>query len=233
MKYELIKNNNGTITQCENNADGGNIYAQREEINKKAIANLARPTPGKLGNLSNLQLFNFGLDAGLSGTTRVSLTEYNTTETTGNVTDCIMFNVTGSNNKAFYYNIIDVKASIFLDGGGTLDILNDSFVEFYILENIETSTTSLGRKIPRIAPVNGSTSGTVTWTTTDPKTAYQSIKSSLTADSVNVPSELKGLRCSGVALKTIYLNLSDAEALANIRFNFQVFVDVSSVSNSY
>ena len=35
MKYELIKNNNGTITQCENNADGGNIYAQREEINKK------------------------------------------------------------------------------------------------------------------------------------------------------------------------------------------------------
>ena len=102
MKYELIKNNNGTITQCENNADGGNIYAQREEINKKAIANLARPTPGKLGNLSNLQLFNFGLDwvvrqthkigidkttawsMGYDGTVRSTGTERNPCELTSN-----------------------------------------------------------------------------------------------------------------------------------------------------
>lgn len=233
MRYELKRNKNGMITQCETNADGGNIYAQREEINKLALKNLQRPTPGKLGKLSNLQVFNFDLDAGLSGTTRVSLSEYNTTVTTGNVTDCVMFNVDSINNKASYYNVIDIKASIFLNGGGTLDILQDSFVEFYLLENIETSTSSLGRKIPRKAPVNGTSSGTVTWTTTGAKTEYQSIKTSLTSDSVNVPNDLKGLRCSGLALKTIYLNLTDAEALADIRFNFQTFIDITSVSSSY
>ena len=62
MRYKLQRNANGMITQCEN-ADGGNIYAQREEINEKALANLQRPTPGKLGNLSNLQLFNFSISS--------------------------------------------------------------------------------------------------------------------------------------------------------------------------
>ena len=55
-RYKLERSANGRITQCDN-ADGGNIYAQREEINKKAMENLNRPTPGKLGGLSNLQVW--------------------------------------------------------------------------------------------------------------------------------------------------------------------------------
>ena len=42
MRYELKRNKNGMITQCDTNADGGNIYAQRQEINKKALENLKR-----------------------------------------------------------------------------------------------------------------------------------------------------------------------------------------------
>ena len=118
MRYELKRNKNGMITQCETNADGGNIYARREEINKQALANLERPTPGKLGNLSNLQIFNFNLDPGGADTTSPKFAEnYNTTQTTGNVTDCVMFNSTSINGKASYYNIIDIKCSVFRSTG--------------------------------------------------------------------------------------------------------------------
>tara|TARA_Y100001958_G_scaffold79025_1_gene53365 strand:- start:191 stop:895 length:705 start_codon:yes stop_codon:yes gene_type:complete len=234
MRYELKRNTKGMITQCETNADGGNIYARREEINKQALENLERPTPGKLGNLSNLQIFNFALDPGFTSTgTDVVFEQYNTTETTGNVTDCIMFNVDSINSKASFYNLVDLKTSVFKSPINKISLLEDSYIEFYLLENIEGSTTSLGRKIPRRAPVNGTSSGTVTWTTTGAEEEYQYIKLNLTSDNINVPTQLKGLRCSGIALKEISLNFADVENVTTINFNFQAFVDLSSVSNSY
>lgn len=233
MRYELKRNKNGIITQCETNADGGNIYAQREEINKVALKNLKRQQPGKLGDLSNMQVFNFSLNPGLSGTVSSAFENYNTTVTAGNVTDCIMFNVESLNNKASYYNIIDIKANVLRTDGNRTGLLSDSYVLFYLLENIETSTSSLGRKIPRRAPLNGTSSGTVTWTTNDATTEYQFVKVDVLSDSVNIPSRLQGLRTSGLALRTIDLNFQDAEDLSLIRFNFSVYVDVSSVSNSY
>jgi len=234
MRYELKRNKNGMITQCETNADGGNIYARREEISKQALENLARPTPGRLGDLSNMQIFNFNLDPGGADTTSTKFAEnYNTTQTTGNVTDCVMFNSTSINGKASYYNIIDIKTSVFRSTGDGIFLNDDSFVELYLLENIETSTTSLGRKIARRAPVNGTSSGTVTWSTTGPAQEYQYFKIDCISDSVNIPSRLQGLRASGLALKKIQLNFRDVERLSELRINFQVFVDVTSVSNSY
>ena len=53
------------------------------------------------------------------------------------------------------------------------------------------------------------------------------------SDSVNIPSRLQGLRCSGIALKQIDLNFADTEDSTALRFNFSVFVDITSVSNSY
>jgi hypothetical protein len=234
MRYELKRNKNGMITQCETNADGGNIYAQREELNKVALENLQRPTPGKLGNLSNMQIFNFNLDPGGADTTASKFAEnYNFTQTTGNVSDCIMFNVDSINNKASYYNVIDIKGAVFRSTGDGISLNDDSFVELYLLENIETSTTSLGRKIPRRAPVNGTSSGNVTWSTTGAAQDYQYLKIDLISDSVNIPSRLQGLRCSGLALKKIQLNFTDVERLSELRINFNVFVDITSVSNSY
>ena len=232
MRYELKRNKNGIITQCETNADGGNIYAQREEINKLALENLARPTPGKLGNLSNLQIFNFSLQPGFTGSSEKAQAEYNGSVTTGAVSDCIMFNVDSANNKALYYNIKDIKISVNLTGSVS-EVLNDSYIEFYLLENIEDSSTSVGQKIPRRAPVFGTSAGTVNWLTTGAKRDYQSIKCDMVTDSVNIPSDIKGLRCSGLALKSIFVNFSASENLANLAFNFQVFVDVSSVSSTY
>lgn len=232
MRYNLKRNKNGIITQCENNADGNNIYTQREEINKIALKNLKRPTPGKLGDLSNLQIFNFNLST-FSGSTSSGafFEEYNETETTGNVTDCVMFNSDSINGKASYYNIVDIKANLVSSNLVTLD--SDSYVEFYLLENIEGSTTSLGRKIPQRAPTNGTTSGVVTWTTTGAKQEYQYTSLQVAEDPINIPQNTKGLRASGLALKTIKLDFRASEDLSVMSLNFIVYVDVTSVSNTY
>ncbi len=232
MRYELKRNSKGMITQCDTNADGGNIYAQREEINKLALKNLARPTPGKLGNLSNLQVFNFNLSTFSSSTSSGAFfAEYNTSVTTGNVTNCVMFNSDSINGNASYYNIVDIKANLLSPNLVTLD--SDSFVEFYLLENIEGSTTSLGRKIPRRAPVNGSSSGTVTWSTTGAKQDYQYTSLQIAEDPINIPQNTKGLRASGLALKTIKLDFRASEDLSVMELNFIVYVDVASVSSTY
>ena len=232
MRYELKRNNKGMITQCDTNADGGNIYAQREEINNLALENLQRPTPGKLGNLSNLQVFNFNIADFVTGTTSFVFKEYNTSSTfPANATQTIMFGVNGINNKALYYNITDIKTNLVRNDQTRLT--GDSYVEFYLLQNIEGSTTSLGTKIPQPAPLYGNGGGSVTFTTTGNKQGAQYISSHIIQDSVNIPSNTKGFRASGLALKTIYLNFEDGEALDDQEINVMVYVDVSSVSTTY
>ena len=233
QKYKLEKNCNGTVTQVLN-GDGGSVYDKRPELRKLNQEALKRPTPGKLGDLSNLQIFNFNMDPGsLSSGSNAFFREYNTTVTTGNVTDCVMFGTDSlTQEKALYYNIVDVKGTCYRETNNQINLLSDSYVEFYLVENIETSTTSLGRKIPRRAPLNAATSGEVVWTVNDAKTAYQSIKLDLVSDSVIVPQS-KGLRASGLALKQVDLNFNGTEDMRDVRINFQVIVDITSVSSTY
>ena len=113
MRYSLEKDNNGRITQCENGDGNGNVYAQRKELNKLALKNVKRPTPGKLGDLSNMQIFNFELNPGFTGSANSAFAEYNTTVTGANVVDCVMFGVPSIIDKALYYNIVDIKATCF------------------------------------------------------------------------------------------------------------------------
>jgi len=230
-RYKLERSANGRITQCEN-ADGGNIYAQREEINKKAMENLNRATPGKLGTLSNLQVFNFTIGTFASGSSEFVFKEYNGTNTfPANTVDTVMFGVGSLNNKALYYNIVDVRINLLR--GDRVQLLDDSFVEFYILQNIETSTTSLGTKIPQPAPLFGSSSGTVAFTTTGNEQGNQYISSAIGEDSTTISTNSKGLRASGLALKVIQLNFGQSEALDGLLLDVQVYVDTSSVSTTY
>lgn len=230
-KYRLERNANGMITQCEN-ADGGNIYAQREEINKKAMENLQRPTPGKLGNLSNLQIFNFNIADITTGSGTFINTTYNTTSTfPANATQTVMFGVSGINNKALYYNVLNIKAQVSVIGNFRL--ASDSIISFYALQNNETSTSSLGTKIPQPAPLSGNGGGAVTYTTSGNIYGAQSLAIDLTSDSVIIPSDTNGLRCSGLALKQIYLSFEDTEDLANVTIDVEVLVDTSSVSTTY
>ena len=230
-RYRLERNANGMITQCEN-ADGGNIYAQREEINKKAMENLQRPTPGKLGGLSNLQIFNFNISDFSTGNNDFVSLNYNTTSTfPANAVQTIMFGVAGSNNKALYYNIMDVKVT--LTRGNVLQLVEDSYMEFYLLQNNETSTSSLGTKIPQPAPLSGNGGGAVTFTTSGDIQGAQYIQSSFSSDSVSVPSNVKGLRASGLALKRINLTFGAVTNTADLSINVIVYVDNTSVSTTY
>lgn len=234
MRYKLQRNANGMITQCEN-ADGGNIYAQREEINKKALENLQRPTPGKLGDLSNCQVLNFSFnDTGWSDGVSALIVEYNTTQTTGNVTDCVMFGVDGLNNKAQYFNLVDVQVNL-LHTGSNVRISADSYIEWYILENIETSTSSLGRKQARRYPIFGAdSSATFDFTVNGAKQGYQYITSHVSNSSNPINTIMpKGIRCSGIALKTISVNADSSENWSNVDFNVIVQVDATSVSQTY
>jgi hypothetical protein len=234
MRYKLQRNANGMITQCDN-ADGGNIYAEREEINKKALENLKRPTPGKLGDLSNCQVLNFSFNdsAWTDGVSTLNV-EYNTNQTTGNVTDCVMFGVDGLSNKAQYFNLVDLEVNL-LNTSSNVKIFPDSYIEWYILENIETSTSSLGRKQARRYPIFGAdSSATFNFTTTGAKQGYQYITSHVSNSSNPINTIMpKGLRCSGIALKTISVDADSSENWSDVDFNVIVQVDATSVSSTY
>tara|TARA_A100001037_G_scaffold191635_1_gene171444 strand:+ start:1912 stop:2625 length:714 start_codon:yes stop_codon:yes gene_type:complete len=237
MKYKLQRNANGMITQCEN-ADGGNIYAQREELNKKALENLQRPTPGKLGNLSNLQVFNFAVSSFDTGTGSLVLKDYNTNNSfPANCTQTIMFGVDGLNNKALYYNIVGINAKLGQDYFAVVktDTFDPSFISFYLLQNIETSTTSLGTKIPQPAPLSGNGGGAVTFTTSGDNFGHQSVSVDLNAEQglYAQNNATKGLRASGLALRQIFLNFSEDVSRSSLQIDVEVYVDVSSVSSTY
>ena len=236
MKYKLEKNTNGTVTQVRN-ADGNSIYDARPELRKLNEEALNRPTPGKLGTLSDTQMFNFSFtDTTWPTAIAVLRKEYNTNVSTGNVSFCVMFGTDSlTQEKALYYNITDIKVNCFSLTNNKIALTPDSFVEFYLLENIETSNTSLGRKIPRRAPLFGSdSSATFSFATTGNQQGYQYISSSLSGDANPVTSVSgKGFRCSGLALKTIFANATGVENWDNVKFEVMVTVDISSVSSTY
>jgi len=236
MRYELKRNTKGMITQCDTNADGGNIYAKREEINKLALENLQRPTPGKLGNLSNLQVFNFELSAISSGANQIIFKDYNTTNSfPANATQTIMFGVDGLNNKALYYNIVGINCKLGGNYVAGTSTINPSFVSFYLLQNIEGSTTSLGTKIPQPAPLSGNGGGAIDITTTGDDFGHQSVTVDLNAEQglYAQNNDTKGLRASGLALRQIYLNFGGTLNTGATTIDVEVYVDVSSVSSTY
>jgi hypothetical protein len=234
-RYKLERSANGRITQCDN-ADGGNIYAQREEINKKAIENLQRPTPGKLGNLANFQFFNFKIADIDTPTGQFIAKKYNTTSTfPANATQTIMFGVAGSSNKALYYNIVYLNA-VFTSNGvtATVDLIQPSYIRFYLLQN-SSGTSSLGTKIPQPAPLSGNGGGAVTFTTDGNNFGTQSITCDLKNDTglFAQNNNTKGIRASGLALSEIVLHLSGSTSLSAVEIDVTVGVDTSSVSTTY
>ena len=237
MRYKLQRNANGMITQCEN-ADGGNIYAQREEINKKALENLQRPTPGKLGGLSNLQLFNFQVSAFETGSNNFVVKDYNTSSTfPANATQTIMFGVDGTNNKALYYNIVYLNARLSngFSGGATENLQPPSYISFYLLQNNETSTSSLGTKITQPGPLSGNGGGVVTFTTSGNEFGAQSITCDIRQEQgvYAQNNNLSGFRASGLALSQIRLNFSTDVTRDDLTLDIEVGVDTSSVSSTY
>ena len=184
-------------------------------------------------NQSDLQIFNFNLSDFSADTSVGTFKEdYNTIATTGNVTDCVMFAQSLNNDKAIYYNILDIKCN--LRYGSTANLETESYVEFYLLENIPSSTTSLGRKIGRKQNVRGTSSGTISWETANAQNNYQSLTTNISQDNNNITPMLNnGYRASGLALKRLSLDFRQAENLSQMILQFFVTVDLNSASTVY
>lgn len=225
---------------CEmrNNGDGVKpIYQQREQRSKLALENLQRGSEGKLGKLSNYQFFNFQIDTIETGTQEYIEKHYNQTTTfPANITDCVMFGSDGINGKALYYNIVYLNVSAgALFGTGVEFMRNPSLITFYLVQNINGSTTSLGTKIPQPSSLHGTSSGTVTLNTTGNVFGNQRITCDIVGEQGNYyqNNDLKGIRSSGLALSQIFMQFDAAINTAGVKLDIIVGVDVSSVSSSY
>ena len=231
MMYHLEKNSRGMITNQVRNGEAGNIYANRKEINKQALKNLKKNTPsGKLGKLGDTQIFNFSLESFVAGNGNAVFVEYNEVATGDQACDEAIMFTNGKSGDGLYYNILDVKCQVATSNGQKLDILNDSYVEFYLLQN---SASPIGKKIPRSQVLFNSFSATGSITTTGAKEGNQYIASNIVSDNQVIPTNSLGLRASGLAFKTIYLNLGSVEDRSVIILNFVIYVDNSSVSRSF
>ena len=184
-------------------------------------------------NQSNLQVFNFQVsDLQPSTSSGIVKIDYNENVTTGNVTDCVMFAQSLNNDKAIYYNIMDIKCNLQYDLNQNLE--SESYVEFYLLENIPSGTTSLGRKISRKQNVRGTSSGVITWDAITSTQRFQSITTNVSNDNNNVTTMLgNGYRASGLALKRIDLNFRSPENTSIMKLNFFVTVDINTASTVY
>lgn len=224
---------------CEmrNNGDGVKpIYQQREQLNKLALQNLKKGIEGKLGRLSNLQTFNFLIQDITTGTNDNFKINYNTSSTfPANATQTIMFGVSGTSGKALYYNIVSMNARFVTAAANLARVFQPTYISFYFLQNSNTSTTSLGTKIPQPNSLYGNGGGAVTYTTSGNIYGAQSISLDLVNDTPTYAqnNNLKGIRASGLALKSIYVLLSSSVDLSNVEIEVDVSVDLTSVSTSY
>jgi len=230
MMYSLQKNSRGMITNQVRDGEGGNIYANREAINKKALENLKKNMPsGKLGKLGDLQIFNFIINDFSSGSGTIVRSDFND-DATVSINDCVMFS-DGKSGDGLYYNILDVKVNL-TGGFDDYNLNRDSVVEFYLLQN---GTQPTGKKIPRQQSLFSSVTaaGGLTITTDGYIAGNQSFTCNVAGDTQAITTNSLGLRASGIALKTIYLNFDQAITRQDLVLSVMVFVDNSSVSRSF
>ena len=228
MMYRLNKNSKGMITNQARDGEAGNIYANREAINKKALENLEKNTPsGRLGKLGDLQVFNFSIINFASGTTTTIFEEYNT-DLTISPNDCVMFS-NGKSGDGLYYNVVDINVTLNVSSSN-FELDPCSYVQFYLLQNGQTPT---GEYIPKQQKMFSSVSASPMSIITTNAQALQYVHTDIITDSVNIPSNSLGLRCSGLALKRILINFRSNEVLSNAELEFMVYVDNSSVSRSF
>ena len=112
---------------------------------------------------------------------------------------------------------------------------NPSQVTFYPLQNNDSSTTSLGTKIPLPAPQLFTSSGTLTSSFNGNIFGHQRISIDIVGEqgAYYQNNNLKGIRCSGLALSQIFVQFDTAINTAGVKLSFEIGVDISSVSTTY
>ena len=186
---------------------------------------------------NNLQIVNFKISAFATGSAAFVSVDYNQATAVGSsLNETVMFSGIsgGDNNDALYYNIVyvNLRAPIY-ESPGTNALVQPSYVEFYPMQKIGGGS-SAGGKIPTQISNTAYDSAT-TITSSGSEFGVQSFGADVFNEQTlyNQSKDLKGIRCIGVALKSINLNFQAATVTDGIEVDVEIGLDMKSGGSSY
>jgi len=136
--------------------------------------------------------------------------------------------------KAKYYNIVYLNARIgYAKDTSDTFLSPPSYVEFYPMQKIPTG--DFGGKIPRQIEAVANSVNTSSITVTGAEYGVQSFGVDIYNENTYYAQsqDLKGVRCCGVALKTISLNFSESTLLSALKIDIEVGYDLKTEGNNY
>ena len=257
--YKLYKNNKGRVTQvpvAQNDPEEdlffpdpleakGNVpdvapFVLQEkkqfDLIKQNETQQARFQTKKLQN-NNYQILNFEITPTDSTASQGFYNnEYNQAVAVGTPLDSgVLFGTnTADVTKAKYYNIVyaNVRFNQAISSSSQF-VLNPSFLEFYPMQKLPTG--DFGGKIPRQIEAVANSVNTFGITVDGAEYGVQSFGLDLESENVyySQSDDVKGIRCCGLALKTIQLNFNGNFTLSGIKLNVEIGYDLNTEGNNY
>lgn len=205
------------------------------DIIKENESEQARFQTKKLQN-SNYQIVNFIFRPTDSMVSQdYYYNDYNLTTAIGTaLEDGVMFGSdTADVTKAKYYNIVYLNARYKDTASGVSSLLeNPSYIEFYAMQKLPTG--NFGGKIPQQIETIDNISNVAVIESNGVENAQAFGIDIYNENAYYSQSEdLKGIRTIGLALKRINLNFASARALAGVRIEVEVGIDLNTEGNNY
>lgn len=259
MKYNLYKNDKGRIQQVpasQNDPEEdlffpdpleakGNVpdvapFVLQEkkqfDLIKENETDQARFQTKKLQN-SNYQIVNFEIRPTDSGASQGFFNnEYNQAVAVGTALDSgVMFGTnTADVTKAKYYNIVyaNVRLGQAISSSSQFT-LSPSFLEFYPMQKIPAG--DFGGKIPRQIEAVANNTNVFGITVDGAEYGVQSFGIDVYNENAyySQSEDIKGIRCCGLALKSIQLNFNANVTLSDIRLDVEIGYDLRTEGNNY
>jgi len=188
---------------------------------------------------NNYQILNFSIVPTTSTTSQVYFnSSYNKATAVGSsLNETVMFSGIsgGDNNDALYYNVVYANAryASALLPFTSVTLVAPSYIEFYPIQKI-AGGSSAGGKIP-VQISNTAYVSTTEITSSGTEFGVQSFGVDVYNENAyyTQSSDLKGIRCIGLALKEITLGFSATHPINNIQLDIEIGVDLKSGGSSY
>lgn len=224
----------------ENTNEAPFVEQQRNQFDliKANETDQARFQTKKLQN-SNYQIINFSIAPTDSvASQNFYYNDYNQATAVGTALDSgVLFGTnTADVTKAKYYNLVylNITYGEEIQASATGNLLeNPSFVSFYPMQKLDAG--DFGGKIPRQIEAVANSVNTNGIVVTGTEFGVQSFGVDVYNENAyyTQTSDLKGIRCCGIALKEIALNFSVAFNISTIQLNVEVGYDLNTEGNNY
>lgn len=165
--------------------------------------------------------------------------EYNQAVAVGTACDNgLVFGTTGGDqSESKYYNIVYLNARIgYAKDTSDTFLSPPSYVEFYPLQKVDSALANkLGGKIPRQTEAYSNSNNLLSLQLTGDEYGVQSFGVDVYNENAYYAQskDLKGIRCMGLALKTISLNFSESTLLSALAIDIEIGYDLKSEGNNY